>query len=114
MYSTRSKRKRKRRPGMTSRLGSSVIERPNTNARQGHEMSGIPLKKFKAKNNSKRIKKNGKEHPAFTRGSDNVFEDLGFEAEEAANLKIRADLMLDLRQYILARGWTQAKAADFF
>ena len=34
------------------------------------------------------------------RGSENVFEDLGFNAEEAANLKVRADLMLDLRNYI--------------
>jgi predicted XRE-type DNA-binding protein len=49
-----------------------------------------------------------------TRGSDNVFEDLGFDREEAANLKIRADLLLDLRQYIQARGWTQAQAAAFF
>jgi hypothetical protein len=32
------------------------------------------------------------------RGSENVFEEVGFEAEEAANLKIRADLLLDLRQ----------------
>ncbi len=28
-------------------------------------------------------------------GDDNVFEDLGFEAEEAMNLKVRADLILD-------------------
>lgn len=48
------------------------------------------------------------------RGSDNVFEDLGFAAEEAANLKVRADLMLDLRRYIHERGWTQAEAAMFF
>ena len=51
---------------------------------------------------------------SVTRGQDNVFEDLGFDAEEAANLKIRADLMLDLRQYIQDRGWTQAEAAAFF
>lgn len=114
MYSTRSKRKPKRRPSATSRSAGSVIERSNTNARQGHEMSGIPQKKFKAKNNSKRIIKNEKEHPAFTRGSDNVFEDLGFDREEAANLKVRADLMIDLREYIRDRGWTQAEAADFF
>jgi predicted XRE-type DNA-binding protein len=43
-----------------------------------------------------------------------VFEDLGFAAEEAANLKVRADLMLDLRRYISERGWTQAEAATFF
>jgi predicted XRE-type DNA-binding protein len=49
-----------------------------------------------------------------TRGSDNVFEDLGFDRDEAANLKIRADLLLDVRHYIQARGWTQAQAAAFF
>ena len=50
---------------------------------------------------------------AAKRGSNNVFEDLGFNTEEAANLKIRADLMLDLRQYIQERGWTQEQAAVF-
>jgi predicted XRE-type DNA-binding protein len=50
----------------------------------------------------------------FVRGSDNVFEDLAFSKEEAANLKIRADLMIDLGEYIQARGWTQAQAAAFF
>ena len=34
------------------------------------------------------------------KGQDNIFEDLGFEPEEAANLKIRADLILDLQKYI--------------
>jgi predicted XRE-type DNA-binding protein len=48
------------------------------------------------------------------KGSNNVFEDLGFEKEEAINLKIRADLMLDLRKFILSRNWTQAEAAMFF
>ena len=43
-----------------------------------------------------------------------MFEDLGFGAAEAANLKVRADLMLDLRQYIQGRRWTQAEAAVFF
>ena len=51
---------------------------------------------------------------AVIQGSDNVFEDLGFEPEEAANLKVRADLMLDLRQYVQERRWTQAEAAVFF
>ena len=51
---------------------------------------------------------------SVTRGQDNVFVDLGFDAEEAANLEIRADLMLDLRQYVQDRGWTQAEAATFF
>lgn len=53
-------------------------------------------------------------HDTKIRGSDNVFEDVGFEAVEAANLRIRADLLLDLREYIRARGWTQAEAAAFF
>jgi predicted XRE-type DNA-binding protein len=30
----------------------------------------------------------------------NVFSDLGFEFEEAENLRIRADLMLELRKFI--------------
>jgi predicted XRE-type DNA-binding protein len=49
-----------------------------------------------------------------TQGSDNVFEDLGFGAEEAPNLKVRADLMLKLRQYIMEKGLTIEQAADFF
>jgi predicted XRE-type DNA-binding protein len=49
----------------------------------------------------------------ITLGSENIFEDLGFEGEEALNLKVRADLMLDLRNYIQAHGWTQKEAADF-
>ncbi len=48
------------------------------------------------------------------RGSDNVFEELGFGVEEATNLKIRADLMLDLRKHIRARSWTHEQAANFF
>jgi predicted XRE-type DNA-binding protein len=46
-------------------------------------------------------------------GNDNIFEDLGFETEEALNLKIRADLMLDLCSIIQRRGWTQQEAAEF-
>jgi predicted XRE-type DNA-binding protein len=39
---------------------------------------------------------------------------LGFSALEAANLKIRANLMLDLRQFIQDKNWSQAEAAKFF
>ncbi|MEL6352650.1 MAG: XRE family transcriptional regulator, partial [Cyanobacteria bacterium J06627_28] len=46
-------------------------------------------------------------------GSENVFEDLGFEPEEALNLKVRADLMLDLRVHIQKHSWTQKEAAEF-
>lgn len=49
-----------------------------------------------------------------TKGSDNVFKDLGFGHEEAANLKIRADLMINLQKFIKSQNWTQAEAANFF
>lgn len=89
MYSTRSKKRPKKRLSTTSRSAGSVIEQPRA-ATGRHDDARLTL------------------------GSDNVFEDVGFEAAEAANLKIRADLLLDLRQYIQARGWTQAEAATFF
>ena len=92
MYSTRSKRKPKRRLCTTSRLAGSVTERSNAIARRGREAGRMQA----------------------TRGSGNVFEDVGFDAAEAANLKVRADLLLDLRLHIQARGWTQAEAAAFF
>ena len=46
--------------------------------------------------------------------SGNVFRDLGFSPEEAANLRIRADLMVRLKKLIEARGLTQAGAAELF
>jgi|SRR5687767_13954935 len=45
------------------------------------------------------------------RSSGNVFEDLGFPPEEAANLKLRADLMIALTKLIEQRRLTQAAAA---
>jgi predicted XRE-type DNA-binding protein len=45
------------------------------------------------------------------RSSGNVFADLGFKAEEAENLKARADLMIELSQWIEAQKLTQAAAA---
>jgi predicted XRE-type DNA-binding protein len=50
----------------------------------------------------------------LTKGTDNVFKDLGFGNEEAANLKIRADLMISLQKFIKSQNWTQAEAANFF
>ncbi|HET6568553.1 MAG TPA: helix-turn-helix transcriptional regulator [Rhodothermales bacterium] len=49
---------------------------------------------------------------AITRGSGNVFVDLGFEREEAASLQIRSDLMIRLRQYIKEARLTQEQAAE--
>ncbi len=50
----------------------------------------------------------------ITKGSSNIFADLGFDEPEAINLKICADLMLDLRRFIQSQKWTQAEAALFF
>ena len=49
------------------------------------------------------------------KGQDNIFEDLGFEPVEAANLKIRTNLILDLQKYIQKQEWThdrQSRNAD--
>ena len=42
----------------------------------------------------------------------NVFSDLGFGEDEAENLKIRADLMIELTKLIDAQGLTQVAAAE--
>ncbi len=48
------------------------------------------------------------------RSSGNVFRDLGFDREEAEHLKLRSDLMIEIRKVIEARGLTQAAAAALF
>lgn len=45
-----------------------------------------------------------------TKGS--VFDDLGFDVEEAANLKIRAALMRAIEQELDKRGLTQSQASE--
>ena len=45
------------------------------------------------------------------RSSGNVFRDLGFPAEEAESLRLRADLMVRIRRLIEGRKLTQAAAA---
>ena len=42
------------------------------------------------------------------RSTGNVFRDHGFSEDEAENLKIRADLMIELTKLIEARELTQA------
>ena len=49
-----------------------------------------------------------------TESSGNVFQDLGFSAEEADNLRIRAQLMIAITRLIEQRGLTQAEAAGRF
>lgn len=46
-----------------------------------------------------------------TPSTGNVFGDLGFPAEEAEHLLIRADLLIQLQKTIASRGLTQAMAA---
>ncbi|MHB1299227.1 MAG: helix-turn-helix domain-containing protein [Gemmatimonadaceae bacterium] len=41
-----------------------------------------------------------------------VFRDLGFPAEEAANLKLRSQLMIAIAKLIDHRGLTQSEAAE--
>jgi len=45
------------------------------------------------------------------RGSGSVFRDLGFVPDEATNLQLRSDLMIQLRKRLTALGATQAQAA---
>jgi len=52
-----------------------------------------------------------RERPRITRGSGNVFEDLGFSAAEAANLQLRSQLMTELMDRLQAAGLKQAAAA---
>jgi len=44
----------------------------------------------------------------------NVFEDLGFDREEAADLAMKVDLASDLRKFIERQELTQEQAAEFF
>jgi len=46
--------------------------------------------------------------------SGNVFRDLGFSPAEAANLRLRSDLMTELGKVIKRRRLTQARAAALF
>src|SRR3989454_9111185 len=46
--------------------------------------------------------------------SGNVFRDLGFGPEEAANLKVRAMLMAELEKHIRSKHLTQKQAAERF
>ena len=47
----------------------------------------------------------------ITQSTGNVFRDLGFSAEEAEHLVVRADLLIQLQKALAARGLTQTKAA---
>jgi predicted XRE-type DNA-binding protein len=46
-----------------------------------------------------------------TRGSDNIFADLGFPPAEAENLKLRSDLMIAIVAFYRRSGLTQVETA---
>lgn len=48
----------------------------------------------------------------WVQSTGNVFEDLGFEGAEAAVLKIKADLMIELERAMRANDWNQTTAAE--
>ncbi len=48
------------------------------------------------------------------RSSGNVFRDLGFSPKEAENLRLRSELMMEIRKLIDRRRLTQAAAAKLF
>ena len=47
-------------------------------------------------------------------GKGNVFEDLGFDPAESADLALRAFLMAEVRNFIQKNDLTQVRAAKFF
>lgn len=47
----------------------------------------------------------------IVRGSGNVFQDIGFPKDEAHNLLLRADLMLQVERFVKGSGMTQQAAA---
>ena len=47
----------------------------------------------------------------ITKGSGNVFRDLGFPSVETEHLRVRAELMLALERWMARRRLTQARAA---
>jgi predicted XRE-type DNA-binding protein len=48
------------------------------------------------------------------RSTGNVFRDLGFGPKEAEGLRLRAELMVELKRLIQARKLTQSSAAKLF
>ena len=47
----------------------------------------------------------------LTCSSGNVFRDLGFAPEDAAHLRVRADLMIKIEKVLKSRGLKQTEAA---
>lgn len=46
--------------------------------------------------------------------TQNIFEELGFDSDEAENLKVRSDMMIAIKRVIRERGLKQVAAAELF
>ena len=64
----------------------------------------------RSKRNEKNIASN-EDDMELVESCGNVYKDLGFSDDEAANLLVRSELMLMVRDLIRERGWTQHEAA---
>ena len=56
-------------------------------------------------------KENSKKKKPWIESCGNIYKDLGFDDEEAANLLARATLILQIRKIINSQDWTQEQAA---
>ena len=59
----------------------------------------------------KRSMKRNATNKTITKGSGDVFADLGFPPAEACNLRLRSQMMTALRRFVEKEGLTQAAAA---
>ena len=50
--------------------------------------------------------------PKVTKGTGNVFRDLGFSKQKSAELILKSSLLQVLQETIKERGWKQVEAAD--
>ena len=71
------------------------------------DRSGFPALSGSAEQTEGIVKK----HAKIEKGSGNVFLDLGFPPDEAHNLLIRSDLMIEIKRFVQKSGLTQKEAA---
>jgi predicted XRE-type DNA-binding protein len=65
----------------------------------------------KSKKNEKNNPSNDNDDMELIESSGNVYKDLGFSDDESANLLVRSELILMVKNLIRERGWTQQEAA---
>jgi predicted XRE-type DNA-binding protein len=77
----------------------------------GHRAAGHRIGKEQIQQRYERETGAMKDRVKRTRGSGNVFLDLGFDKAEAENLKLRSELMKRIEDFYRQSGMTQAAAA---